>query len=136
MSARVSSAMLCGSQERSGAPCAHGHFLALGISGLGHTWSWAYTALGICGPGTTFGYCVACINGLVPRPCAQVRKIAYKNQKFAAIDKAIGRDSLKFVTLLRLSPLLPLAASNYLYGLTRCVCCLVWLAVAGDRPCT
>ena len=36
----------------------------------------------------------------------------------AAIDRAIGRDGLKVVTLLRLSPLLPLAASNYLYGLT------------------
>jgi len=59
-------------------------------------------------------------------PCTQVRKFAYKSSKFAAIDKAIGRDSLKFVTLLRLSPLLPLAASNYLYGLTRYVCVCVW----------
>jgi hypothetical protein len=50
----------------------------------------------------------------------QVRKFAERNRKFQAIDKAIGRDGLKFVTLLRLSPLLPLAASNYLYGLTRC----------------
>lgn len=38
--------------------------------------------------------------------------------RFAAIDRAIGKDGLKFVTLLRLSPLLPLALSNYLYGLT------------------
>lgn len=49
-----------------------------------------------------------------------MRKFAYKSPKFAAIDKAIGRNSLKFVTLLRLSPLLPLSASNYIYGLTRC----------------
>ena len=37
---------------------------------------------------------------------------------FAAVDKAIGKQSLKVVTLLRLSRLLPLALSNYLYGLT------------------
>ncbi len=43
---------------------------------------------------------------------------ASKNPRWAAIDRAIGRDGFKFVTLLRLSPLLPLAASNYLYGLT------------------
>jgi uncharacterized membrane protein YdjX (TVP38/TMEM64 family) len=49
---------------------------------------------------------------------SQILKFAQKNKKFAAIDRAIGRDSFKFVTLLRLSPLLPLSASNYLYGLT------------------
>lgn len=43
---------------------------------------------------------------------------ARRNKRFAAVDRAIARDGLKFVTLLRLSPLLPLAASNYLYGLT------------------
>lgn len=48
----------------------------------------------------------------------RVAEWAQKNQKFAAIDRAIGRDGLRVVTLLRLSPLLPLAASNYLYGLT------------------
>ena len=35
-----------------------------------------------------------------------------------AIDQAIGKDSFKVVLLLRLSPLLPLSLSNYLYGLT------------------
>lgn len=43
---------------------------------------------------------------------------AGQNPKFAAIDKAIGKDGFRVVALLRLSPLLPLAASNYLYGLT------------------
>jgi uncharacterized membrane protein YdjX (TVP38/TMEM64 family) len=43
---------------------------------------------------------------------------ASQNPKFAAIDKAIGKDGFRVVALLRLSPLLPLAASNYLYGLT------------------
>jgi len=43
---------------------------------------------------------------------------AQRNKRFAAIDRAIGQNGLKFVTLLRLSPLLPLAISNYIYGLT------------------
>ena len=48
----------------------------------------------------------------------QVLELAKGNKSFAAIDRAIGKDSFKVVLLLRLSPLLPLAASNYLYGLT------------------
>ena len=48
----------------------------------------------------------------------QIQALAKDNPKFAAVDKAIGRQSLKVVTLLRLSPLLPLAVSNYFYGLT------------------
>lgn len=49
---------------------------------------------------------------------SQIQELAKGNAKFAAVDKAIGKQSLKVVTLLRLSPLLPLALSNYLYGLT------------------
>jgi len=48
----------------------------------------------------------------------KVAGLAKDNKKFAAIDRAIGKDSFKVVLLLRLSPLLPLALSNYLYGLT------------------
>ena len=40
------------------------------------------------------------------------------NKKFLAIDKAIGENGFKVVTLLRLSPLLPFSLGNYLYGLT------------------
>ena len=40
------------------------------------------------------------------------------NKQFLAIDRAIEKDGFRFVFLLRLSPLLPFAASNYLYGLT------------------
>ena len=43
--------------------------------------------------------------------------LAFQNL-FAAIDAAIGKESFKVVLLLRLSPLLPFALSNYLYGLT------------------
>lgn len=48
----------------------------------------------------------------------RIAKWAEGNPKFQAIDRAIGKNGFKVVTLLRLSPLLPLAASNYLYGLT------------------
>ena len=48
----------------------------------------------------------------------RIASLAAKNPKWAAIDRAIGKDGFKVVALLRLSPLLPLAASNYLYGLT------------------
>ena len=44
----------------------------------------------------------------------QILTLTKNNRRFAAIDKAIGKDGFKFVTLLRLSPLFPLAASNYL----------------------
>jgi uncharacterized membrane protein YdjX (TVP38/TMEM64 family) len=43
---------------------------------------------------------------------------AQQNKKFRAVNKVVSRDGFKVVSLLRLSPLLPLAASNYLYGLT------------------
>ncbi|KAK9902727.1 hypothetical protein WJX75_004090 [Coccomyxa subellipsoidea] len=62
----------------------------------------------------------ATISFLIARYAARERvaELAQKNARFKAIDRAIGRNGLKVVTLLRLSPLLPLALSNYLYGLT------------------
>jgi uncharacterized membrane protein YdjX (TVP38/TMEM64 family) len=57
---------------------------------------------------------------LIARYVARDRVAAWAagDARFAAIDRAIGRDGFRVVALLRLSPLLPLAASNYLYGLT------------------
>lgn len=40
------------------------------------------------------------------------------NQKFAAIDRAVGREGLKIVLLTRLSPVFPFNLLNYAYGLT------------------
>lgn len=40
------------------------------------------------------------------------------NQKFAAIDRAVGREGLKIVLLTRLSPIFPFNLLNYAYGLT------------------
>jgi uncharacterized membrane protein YdjX (TVP38/TMEM64 family) len=47
-----------------------------------------------------------------------VERLVRKNPRFAAIDRAIGREGWKVVALLRLSPLVPFSLSNYLYGLT------------------
>jgi uncharacterized membrane protein YdjX (TVP38/TMEM64 family) len=48
----------------------------------------------------------------------RVERLARRNARFAAIDRAIARGGWKVVALLRLSPLLPFGLSNYLYGLT------------------
>ena len=47
-----------------------------------------------------------------------VERLARNNPRFAAIDRAIGKEGWKVVALLRLSPLVPFSLSNYLYGLT------------------
>src|SRR5262249_8516999 len=41
------------------------------------------------------------------------------NPKFAAIDRAVGREGLKIVLLTRLSPAFPFNLLNYAYGLTQ-----------------
>ncbi len=41
------------------------------------------------------------------------------NEKFAAVDRAVGREGWKIVGLTRLSPLFPFVFLNYAYGLTK-----------------
>jgi len=50
---------------------------------------------------------------------SRVERLARRSEKFAAIDRAIGREGWKVVVLLRLSPVVPFSLSNYLYGLTK-----------------
>ncbi|XP_055830594.1 uncharacterized protein LOC129899608 [Solanum dulcamara] len=66
------------------------------------------------------GTVAASVAFLIARYFARERilKLVEGNKKFLAIDKAIGENSFKVVTLLRLSPLLPFSLGNYLYGLT------------------
>ncbi|MBH8576605.1 TVP38/TMEM64 family protein [Nostocaceae cyanobacterium CENA369] len=45
------------------------------------------------------------------------KKIA-DNQKFAVIDRAVGREGLKIVLLTRLSPIFPFNLLNYAFGIT------------------
>ncbi|KAL0760205.1 hypothetical protein Bca101_076355 [Brassica carinata] len=66
------------------------------------------------------GTMAASVAFLIARYFARERilKLVEGNKKFLAIDKAIGEDGFRVVTLLRLSPLLPFSLGNYLYGLT------------------
>ncbi|KAF5177279.1 TVP38/TMEM64 family membrane protein [Thalictrum thalictroides] len=78
--------------------------------------------------GTVTGTIIVSISGtlaatlafLIARYFARDRilKMVEGNKKFLAIDKAIGENGFRVVTLLRLSPLLPFSLGNYLYGLT------------------
>jgi uncharacterized membrane protein YdjX (TVP38/TMEM64 family) len=47
-----------------------------------------------------------------------VENLTADNKLFQAVDAAVGREGFKVVLLLRLSPLLPFALSNYAYGTT------------------
>jgi uncharacterized membrane protein YdjX (TVP38/TMEM64 family) len=49
----------------------------------------------------------------------RVERWAAENPKFAAIDRAVGREGGRIVLLTRLSPLFPYNLLNYLFGLTR-----------------
>jgi len=68
--------------------------------------------------GANLGACAAFIVG---RTVARewVRKKVANNQKFAAVDRAIGKEGFKVVLLLRLSPVFPFNLLNYALGLTR-----------------
>ncbi|KAJ4841359.1 hypothetical protein Tsubulata_018345, partial [Turnera subulata] len=78
--------------------------------------------------GSTIGTIIVSISGTVAASVAfliaryfardRILKLVEGNKKFLAIDKAIGENGFRIVTLLRLSPLLPFSLGNYLYGLT------------------
>lgn len=63
----------------------------------------------------------ATISFLIGRYFAReaVAKRAAENEKFAAIDEAVGKDGWKIVGLTRLSPVFPFTLLNYAYGITR-----------------
>ena len=67
--------------------------------------------------GSTLG---AALAFLVSRYLARgkVERWVAANEKFRAIDKAVGEEGGRLIGLLRLSPVIPFNLSNYLYGLT------------------
>jgi len=58
------------------------------------------------------------------------------NQRFAAIDRAVGAQGLKIVFLLRLSPVFPFTLLNYALGLTRVSFAVYLVASIGMLPAT
>lgn len=73
----------------------------------------AYTLIG-----ATLGASAAFLVARYVARGAIERKIA-GHPKFAAIDRAVGREGFKIVALLRLSPVFPFNLLNYALGLTR-----------------
>jgi uncharacterized membrane protein YdjX (TVP38/TMEM64 family) len=67
--------------------------------------------------GSTIG---AALAFLIARYVARqkIEAMAGKNERFKAIDRAIGEQGARLIFLLRLSPLIPFNLSNYFYGLT------------------
>ena len=71
----------------------------------------------IVSAGATLGASAAYLLGRYAFRSA-VEKTTAKTPKFAAIDRAIGKNGWKIVALLRLSPVAPFNLSNYFFGLT------------------
>jgi uncharacterized membrane protein YdjX (TVP38/TMEM64 family) len=67
--------------------------------------------------GATIGATLAFLIGRYGARNWVVKQI-YKNQKFKAIDKAVGKEGFKIVLLTRLSPIFPFNLLNYGYGVT------------------
>jgi len=68
--------------------------------------------------GATLGSAAAFLVARYVARGAIERKIA-GNAKFAAIDRAVGKEGFKIVALLRLSPIFPFNLLNYSLGLTK-----------------
>ncbi len=68
--------------------------------------------------GSTLGACVAFVVGRTIARDWIADKVA-GNQKFVAIDKAVGMEGFKIVFLTRLSPVFPFNLLNYAFGLTK-----------------
>jgi len=67
--------------------------------------------------GSTLGACAAFLVGRTVARRWIEKKIA-GNEKFAAIDRAVGEQGFRIVLLTRLSPVFPFNVLNYGYGLT------------------
>ncbi len=68
--------------------------------------------------GATIGSALAFLVARYVARGAVERRIA-DNPKFAAVDRAVGREGFKIVTLLRLAPVFPFNLMNYGLGLTK-----------------
>ncbi len=90
--------------------------------------------------GVVLVFCAAVLGStlsfLIARYVARsaIEKRIAGNARFAAIDRAIGREGRKIVFLLRLSPVFPFTYGNYALGLTRVKLADYMLASLGMLP--
>lgn len=90
-----------------------GSILTLGAGVVfGVFWGSVYVFIG-----ATLGATAAFLVGRYLARNLVAQKIA-DNQKFAAIDQAVGQEGLKIVLLTRLSPVFPFNLLNYAFGIT------------------
>lgn len=90
-----------------------GSLLTIGAAGIFSFWK----ALAVVLVGANIGaLCAFLLTRTFLRE--RVALWAAGNPKFAALDRAIGREGFKMVLLVRLSPVFPFALLNYLLGLT------------------
>ncbi|WP_026732151.1 TVP38/TMEM64 family protein [Fischerella sp. PCC 9605] len=90
-----------------------GSILTLGAGVVfGVVWGSLYVFIG-----ATLGAIAAFLVGRYLARGWVAKKIA-DNKKFAAIDRAVGREGLKIVLLTRLSPIFPFNLLNYAFGIT------------------
>lgn len=83
--------------------------------------------------GATLGACGAfLVARYLARGAVERRLVAYP--RFAALDEALGRDGLRIVVLLRLSPVFPFNMLNYALGVTRVTFRDFLIASAGMLP--
>ncbi len=68
--------------------------------------------------GSTLGAAAAFLLGRTLARDWVVKKIE-RNEKFVAVDAAVGREGWKIVLMTRLSPVFPFNLLNYMFGLTR-----------------
>ena len=90
-----------------------GSILTLGAGVVfGVVWGSLYVFIG-----ATLGATAAFLVGRYLARNWVARKIE-NNKKFAAIDRAVGKEGLKIVLLTRLSPVFPFNLLNYAFGIT------------------
>ena len=68
--------------------------------------------------GSTLGAAASFVVGRFLARDAIAKKVE-GNERFAAIDRAVGREGFRIVLLTRLSPIFPFNLLNYAYGLTK-----------------
>jgi len=91
-----------------------GSVLTLGAGAVfGLAWGSVYVSIG-----STLGATAAFLTGRYFARDAIARKIE-GNERFTAIDKAVGIQGWKIVVLTRLSPVFPFTLLNYAFGLTQ-----------------